>query len=170
LLDDDSKYFIREVPSLIVFYDNRRHKVYVKEALDRWLSQVFDNARRLAHEEAMRIASIPTPIPEITGNDITQKITPMNRPMSAPGKPKATIESSLPLQQQQDEISQEYSEIGTVTEDTDDYQNISGMGGGSVPAIAKKATLTVSPSELAKQMMAQRDSWSEKEESSRPFM
>lgn len=189
----DTKYGIREVPSVLVLFSTGRHKVYTRRGLETWFGQLVANIKaeqerelreaKEAEAAAQRLAA-ELAVPVIAEKGIAMKQPVYQRRMAAPGRrtgptARASSESDPDTIIQYGGSDGDLIDYGgdmminNVDGDVDDSNDNntsiqSGMSVGSVPHSVKKSGPT--PSELAKKMMEMRDNIEEEVDANKPFM
>lgn len=172
----DTKYSVREVPSVLVFFSTKRHKLYAKKPLDTWFSQLMANiklqqaqdallAQQIEAEETRRAAEYAIPSISLSERGISEKNAghKYQRRMAPPGQ---RISQQMPTS----EFSEETTSISEGDDESGDNPDLlSGMStGGSIPHSVKKDGPNAT--ELAKQMMQLRETIQDTEDSQRPFI
>jgi hypothetical protein len=59
---DDEKYFITQVPAVLVLYSNGNHKTYIGTQLDKWFAQLLQNIQNYALMQEQELMQSSTPI------------------------------------------------------------------------------------------------------------
>lgn len=138
LLLSDTKYFIDQVPALLVLYSTGQHRVYTNDKLDTWLEQLIENVRQEYQQQHQQTPlyspSEPEPEYPISKPLMSRDRSDIRSNLSAPG-----IRSDSGLNSEQQRIA------SSAIKDTDS-ESISGI---------KKDGMT--PAQIAKQQIEERE-------------
>jgi hypothetical protein len=87
---DDEKYFITQVPAVLVLYSNGNHKTYIGTQLDKWFAQLLQNIQNYALMQEQELMQSSTPIDDGLPKSLRRKPSVQNykipERLSSPGR------------------------------------------------------------------------------------
>lgn len=136
----DTRYNIKSVPSILTVYDNSQFVVLTGREMDQWMMELVENVRNMNTQENTQIEQYNDQQPLYTPINVGGYQTPQSSQISPLGVPGAPPPD----------------------------QNLSQVPESQMVKEIKKKD--VNPSELAAEMLKQRENYDENLEKNRPFM